>query len=49
MNHKRNRRPLPPAPNCVQCAKRPQVAGRDDKLCPSCAHFADMAKRLVQK
>jgi tRNA(Ile2) C34 agmatinyltransferase TiaS len=29
--------PKPPAPVCKQCGKKPQVAGRKDKLCVNCA------------
>lgn len=48
--NKKNRRPAkPPAALCEQCSKRTQVAGRSDKLCASCAHYADMAKSLVGK
>ena len=49
MNHKKRKQPTPVPPNCAQCNKHPQVAGRADKLCMSCGHYADMAKRLVGK
>lgn len=49
MNHKRTKKPAVQIPNCVKGCPRPQVAGRDDKLCASCAHYADMAKSLVGK